>query len=194
MALYGGLDNTKHFEEFGTPLVSQEGVIPAATRKATALANLGVTATAAELNILDGVTATADEINQAADVSGSFEVVTTTNVITAAENGKTYFLNSATGFVTTLPAVAVGLRFTVYLGATQPTSGNHTVVPNAANDNTIFGDYNVAGATVPASAEGSVNFVASTTLPGDKVEFVCDGTNWYISGSAAATGGVTFTT
>ena len=152
------------------------------------------TATAAELNILDGCTATAAELNMAADSSANTEVVTTTNVITAAESGKTFILNSATAFVTTLPAVAAGLRFTFYAGATQVTGGNHTIVPNASNDNTIYGEYLVAGATVPASAEGSINWIADTILPGDKVEVFCDGTNWYVSGAAAATGAITFTT
>ena len=141
-----------------------------------------------------GVNATASEIEQHCDESGITEIVTTTNVILAAESGKTFILNSATEFVTTLPAVAAGLRFTFYAGATQVTGGNHTIIPNASNDNTIFGDYNVAGATVPASAEGSINWVADTMLKGDKVEVFCDGTNWYVSGGAAASGGVTFTT
>ena len=153
-----------------------------------------VTATAAELNILDGVTATAAEINLAADSSANLEVVTTTNVLTAAESGKILILNSATAFVTTLPAVAAGLRFTFIAGATQVTGGNHTIVPNASNDNTIYGETNVAGATVPASAEGSINWVADTILPGDRIDVVCDGTNWYVSGMAAATGAITFTT
>ena len=154
----------------------------------------GITATTAELNILDGVTATAAELNMAADSSANTEIVTTTNVITAAESGTTYILNSATAFVTTLPVVAAGLRFTFYAGATQVTGGNHTIVPNASNDNTIFGEYLVAGATVPASAEGSINWIADTILPGDKVELFCDGTNWYVSGAAAAFGAITFTT
>lgn len=140
------------------------------------------------------VTATAAEINAVADVSGAVEVVTTTNVLTAAESGKILVLNSATAFVTTLPAVSAGLRFTFYAGATQVTGGNHTIVPNASNDNTIYGEYLVAGATIPASAEGSINWIADTILPGDRVEVVCDGTNWYVSGAAAATGAITFTT
>ena len=154
----------------------------------------GVTSTAAELNILDGVTATAAELNMAADSSANIEVVTTTNVLTAAESGKTLILNSATAFVTTLPAVAAGLRFTIIAGATQVTGGNHTVVPNASDDDTIYGETNVAGATVPASAEGSINFIADTMLPGDRIDLICDGTNWYVTGMAAASGAVTFTT
>lgn len=154
----------------------------------------GVTSTAAELNILDGVTATAAEINMAADSSANLEVVTTTNVLTAAESGKILILNSATAFVTTLPAVAAGLRFTIIAGATQVTGGNHTVVPNASDDDTIFGELNVAGASVPGSAEGSINFVADTILPGDRIDLVCDGTNWYVSGMATASGAITMTT
>ena len=42
------------------------------------------------------ITATASEINQHCDESANVETVTTTNVITAAESGKTFILNSAT--------------------------------------------------------------------------------------------------
>jgi hypothetical protein len=151
-----------------------------------------VTSTASELNILDGVTATAAEINQAADSSANTEVVTTTNVITAAESGSTFILNSATAFVSTLPAVAAGLRYTFICGATQVTGGNHTIVPT--DDNTIYGEAVVAGASVPASAEGSINLIADTMLPGDRVDVFCDGTNWYVQATATASGALTFTT
>jgi len=151
-----------------------------------------ITATGAELNILDGVTATAAELNMAADISANSEVVTTTNAIAAAESGTTYILNSATAFVSTLPAAALGLRYTFIAGATQVTGGNHTIVPT--EDNTIYGEYLVAGLTVPASAEGSINWVADTILPGDRLDVFCDGTNWYVSGAAAASGAITFTT
>ncbi len=56
--------------------VAVENVVPiakggtGATTAATALSNLGVTATAAELNILDGVTATAAELNVLDGVAG----------------------------------------------------------------------------------------------------------------------------
>jgi len=153
-----------------------------------------VTSTATELNILDGVTATAAEINQAADTSANTEIVTTTNVIAAAESGSTFILNSATAFVSTLPLVAAGLRFTFICGATQVTGGNHTIVPNASNDNTIYGEGIVAGASVPASAEGSINLIADTMLPGDRIDLFCDGTNWYVQATATASGAITFTT
>ena len=140
------------------------------------------------------VTATAAEINLACDESANIEIVTTTNVLTAAESGKTLILNSATAFVTTLPAKAAGLRFTFIVGATPNTSGNSTIVPNASNDNTIFGEYIVAGLTVPAITEGSINLIASTCSIGDIIHLFCDGTYWYVSGMADVSGSVTFTT
>ena len=140
------------------------------------------------------VTATAAEINLACDESANTEIVTGANVLTAAESGKTLVHNHATGFVTTLPAVAAGLRFTFIVGATPNTSGNSTIIPNAADDNTIFGEYIVAGLTVPAITEGSINLIASTCSIGDIIHLFCDGTYWYVSGMADVSGSVTFTT
>lgn len=151
----------------------------------------GVTSTAAELNILDGVTATAAEINMAADSSANVEVVTGANVITAAESGTTYFLNSATGFASTLPAPAAGLRFT-FIVTTIPTSGNDTIVTNGG-DNVIEGAADVLSTRVLASNEDSINIVASTALIGDRVDVISDGTSWFVTGFSGATGGITFT-
>ena len=67
------------------------------------------------------VNATAAEINQVADESANVENVTATNVITAAESGKTFFLNAVGGFTSTLPAVAAGLRFR-FIVKTAPTT------------------------------------------------------------------------
>ena len=164
---------------------------------------MGANATNAEIVTLDvvetlkvaGTTvgATATELNMAADSSANTEVVTTTNVITAAESGTTFILNSTTAFVSTLPAKAAGLRFRFYAGAAQVTGGNHTVVCSN-DDNTIYGSVTVAGVVIAGTVEGSVNFVADTMLPGDWCEVFNDGTNWYISGQATAAGAITLTT
>lgn len=151
----------------------------------------GITSTVAELNILDGVTATAAEINMAADISANTEVVTTTNVITAAESGTTYFLNAATGWVNTLPAPAVGLRYK-FIVTTQPTSGNITIVSNGGA-NVIEGSADVNSARVLAANEDSINIVASTAIVGDWVEVISDGTSWFVDGFSGAAGGITFT-
>ena len=138
------------------------------------------------------LTATNEEINNACDESSNTELVTTTNAITAAESGKTFVLNSATAFVSTLPALAVGLRYKFYCGATEVTGGNHTIVPT--NDNTIHGECTVAGALVAAADEGSINLVADNFKQGDWIEVFCDGVGWYVSGQVVTSGGCTFTT
>lgn len=137
------------------------------------------------------VTATADELNMAADNSANVEVVVAANVITAAESGKTFFLNHATGFASTLPAPAAGLRFK-FVVTTIPTSGNDTVVTNAGAD-VIEGMADVNSTLVLAANEDSINIVASTALVGDWVEVVSDGTSWFVTGQSGAAGGVTFT-
>lgn len=119
------------------------------------------------------------------------EVVTTTNVITAAESGTSFILNSATAFVSTLPAPAAGLRFRFTIGQTAPSGGNHTVVTNASA-NIIDGGAMVAGAEVSASDEDSINFIDGG-LPGDFVEVWSDGTNWYVNGRATTAAKLTFT-
>jgi hypothetical protein len=100
-------------------------------------------------------------INEVASL-GPTEVVTAANTITAAEGGSTFILNSATGFASTLPAPAAGLSYKFIIGATAPTSGNHTVVTNGGA-NIIYGVVNFT-TSVPASAEDSINFIASTAL------------------------------
>ena len=180
-------DGTCTIELDGSALVSVAG---------TDLSTL--TASAAELNIMDGVGATTAEINMAADSSANTEVVVADNVLTAAESGKTFILNAITAILTTLPAVAAGLRFNFYVGALGVANAqNHIIRTNAANDNTIFGGAIVAGSEVAASAEGDINIVGTsgtTALPGDFVSVFCDGTNWYANGRATTAGAITFTT
>lgn len=122
------------------------------------------------------------------------EIVTTTNVITAAESGKTFYLNNATGFVSTLPAPALGLRFT-FINSLANTSGNHTIVTNASanifkgNQNSVAGD---AGDT--GTSDDTINFVANNSLAGDKVELWSDGTSWFAYAISRVAAGMTFTT
>jgi hypothetical protein len=78
-----------------------------------------VTATAAELNILDGVTATTAEINAAADKSAaSIFSINGDEVITQAEHaGKICVLNKAAGLAITMPeALGKGDVYTFILG------------------------------------------------------------------------------
>jgi hypothetical protein len=160
----------------------------------TELAALGgVTASAAELNIMDGVTATAAEINMAADNSANCEVVTATNVIDAAESGTTYFLNSGTEFVSTLPAPALGLRFTFIVKA-APSGASYTIVTNASGNVIIGLQQSVAGdAGDSGTADDTITFVDGQAVAGDRVDVISDGTSWFAYANSKVAAGITFT-
>lgn len=118
------------------------------------------------------------------------EVVAATNVILAAESGSTFFLNSATEFVSTLPAPALGLRFT-FVVAAAPSGASYTVV--AASGTPIHGmvlSKDLNGATDSGATAGTgvltLTFVDSKSLKGDRAVFISDGTDWFVT---AYTGG-----
>jgi len=134
-----------------------------------------------------------DVISQINDVSTSVEAVTSANTITASESGKTFFLNSATGFASTLPAPAAGLRFT-FIVTVAPTTGNHTIV-TSGSANIIDGNSFISpdAVGVPAVNEDSINFVANQAAIGDNCTLWSDGTKWYVNAFARVAAGVTFT-
>lgn len=116
--------------------------------------------------------------------AGESEVVTATNVITAEESGKTFYLSAAAGFVSTLPTAALGLKFR-FIVKTAPTSNGYTITGTPAA--VIFGTVAANGAEatengIAAASEDNVIFVANQALVGDYVDFESDGTNWYVSG------------
>ena len=89
-------------------------------------------------------------------ISPAIEVVEATNVITADENGKTFFLKAAAGFQSTLPAPAAGLRFT-FIVHTAPTSNGYTIVTNGTTQKVLKGLVVVAddGSGADVSAGGT---------------------------------------
>lgn len=132
---------------------------------------------------LAGLVATAGLLNQAADPTSGSEVVTATNVITAAESGKTFFLNSATEFVSTLPAPAAGLKFKFIVSA-APSGASYTVIC-AASGTLIKGHVLTsqdAGGNADSGTTGelTLTFVDGKAVAGDWAEFQCDGTNWFV--------------
>lgn len=131
---------------------------------------------------LTNKTLTSPTINTAV-VKDATEVVAATNVITAAESGKTFFLSHATEFVSTLPAPAAGLRYN-FIVANAPETASYTIVTNSSA-NVIIGqvyssDLDAAGnADFETSGGDTITFVDSKSVVGDRVEVHCDGTNWY---------------
>jgi len=145
----------------------------------------------------DGTTTTVSLIDLASLNGGTLtESVTTTNVITAAENRTHFILNTATAFVSTLPAPAAGLEFWFHIGATEPTT-THTVVTNASA-NIIVGnlaspDMNAASDVATVTDADTISFIASKALHGDYAHVWSDGTNWYLDGMCKAFDGMTTT-
>lgn len=132
------------------------------------------------------------------DNGTSTEVVTATNVITAAESGKTFFLSSATEFVSTLPAAAAGLRYTFIVTA-APSGADYTITTDSSA-NIIKGQVytlDVNSATDPdfeVTGADTVSFVSAKAVAGDRVDVICDGTNWFVYGFCSVFDAITITT
>lgn len=131
-------------------------------------------------------------------VTDATEVVTATNVIAATETGTTFFLNSATEFVSTLPAPAAGLNFRFIVTA-APSGASYTIVTNASANiikgNIVTNDVNSASdAGFNTSGCDTISFVDSKAVAGDIVEVYCDGTNWFAYGRCSVFDAITFTT
>lgn len=123
------------------------------------------------------------------------EVVTTANVLAATETGSLFFLGSATGFVTTLPAPAAGLNF-MFIVSTAPTSGSHTVI--CASSGTLIkghvltNDVNSAtDSDFGTAGELTLTFVVNKSVAGDRAVFHCDGTNWFVQAACSVFDAIT---
>ncbi len=154
------------------------------TALGSTLAVTGATTLSSTLGVTGATTFTGGVTFSGAIVDNT-EVVAATNVITAAESGKTFFLNVATGFESTLPTAAAGLHFR-FIVATAPTSNGYTITGTPADK--IYGTVACSGAEatingVTASAADNVILVHNEAKIGDLVEFFCDGTNWYVTGN-----------
>jgi hypothetical protein len=152
------------------------------------------TAASCDFNVTNGgidlslLTATAAELNAA--VGDGDEVVTATNVIAATENGRTYYLNAAGGFTSTLPAPALGLRFR-FIVKTAPTTSY--VITTTSGADILYGMMLERAGTAGVAGAGrdTFNFVANQSIIGDWVEFYSDGVNYYYHGMVDVAAGNT---
>lgn len=118
---------------------------------------------------------------------------TAASTLTAADSGKTIFLNSATEFVTTLPLPAAGLRFTFIVKA-APVGTAYTVVTNGGANIIKGQQYNAAGAAGDTgTADDTITFVESSSVAGDRVELISDGTSWFAYAFCTLAASITFT-
>jgi len=131
-------------------------------------------------------------------LGSSFEDTTATNILTSTECGKTLTLNSATEFVTTLPAPVAGCKFSFFVKA-APSGASYTIVTNASA-NVIVGhvltnDVNSAtDADFEASGGDTISLVDAKSVVGDSVSVVSDGTSWFVTIETSVFDGATITT
>lgn len=117
------------------------------------------------------------------------ETLTADTTLTVADSGKLYLLD-AIGEEILLPTELVaGVEFEFMLIAATATS-NWTIV---SGTDVIEGYAAVNYATILASNENTISFVATKGIAGDTVKVVCDGTSWHATGVASVAATITFT-
>ena len=141
--------------------------------------------------------ATATSLATTAGVTGpdASEIVIATNVITAAESGKTFFLTAATEFASTLPTPAQGLHYRFIVTA-APSGASYTVATDSAAQILAGRVHSVAGdaGDVETAATGTtITFVDGQSVVGDFADVYSDGTSWFAICSSAVAAGVTIT-
>lgn len=123
------------------------------------------------------------------------EVLAATATLTAADSGKTLYLNHATEFATTLPAPALGLKFR-FIVAAAPSGADYTVVTAAAAQVMVGSVHSAAGDagdTETTLGATTITFVGGQSVMGDMADVESDGTNWYVKAWSAVAAGVTLT-
>lgn len=127
----------------------------------------------------------------------SAEVVSAANVITAAESGRTFFLNSGTEFASTLPAPALGVYYDFIVTA-APSGASYTVVTEGGCQimagHVLTSGFADSGSDVETTATGTtVTFVDGVSVVGDRAHVISDGTSWFVSCICAVEAGITIT-
>ena len=121
--------------------------------------------------------------------------LTAASTLTAAQSGGVFFLNSATEFATTLPAPALGLKYTFIVKA-APASASYTIV-TGSSANVIKGVQVTAedagGSGDSGTADDTITFVDGQAVAGDMVTVISDGTSWFAYATTKLVAGLTFT-
>lgn len=112
------------------------------------------------------------------------ETLTASKTLTAADTGTTYFI--ATDALTiTLPACATAGAGTTYKFVNSGADGNNiiTISPNSAD--AIWGTITLAASVVDLGGADNKDLIntKATSIKGDSVEIVCDGTDWFVQNS-----------
>tara|TARA_A100001201_G_scaffold35987_1_gene37994 strand:- start:11265 stop:11684 length:420 start_codon:yes stop_codon:yes gene_type:complete len=128
--------------------------------------------------------------NDVERIFNDVDTVSAAVTLTAADSGKWYKLDASAGVTVTLPSVKSGLNFRFVVASAFATT--NFIIDSAEGDN-INGILVVNGASVAASGEDQINFVASAESIGDFVELWSDGSNWFVYGIGNSAGSITAT-
>lgn len=121
-----------------------------------------------------------------------------------SDNGKTFFLNAAAEFTTTLPSIAdVGPGFKVtFIIKAAPVGADYVITEYATDDTNIIIVNGIVELEVDTNNDGPsstgctfLTSISGATLgkAGDRVVFESDGTNWFCHGQSILDGGWTAT-
>lgn len=129
--------------------------------------------------------------NGFASGTGSAESMTAATTLVAADNGKTFYLNTAGGFAVTLPAPTAGY-YVKFVAATAPTTAYTINTASAANliHGQICTSEDAAGSVSCVAASDIINFVANLAIIGDWCAVESDGTSWFVTGMCAVQDGM----
>lgn len=111
------------------------------------------------------------------------KVLTAATTILPENSGRTFFLNSTTEFVTTLPTPVNGFECE-FIVTGAPSGANYTIVTNSSA-NIIKGqvyssDLNAASdGDFETSGGDTITLVDAKAVAGDRVVLRCDGTNYF---------------
>jgi hypothetical protein len=126
---------------------------------------------------------------------GSHKELTATYSVPQSENGTTYYLNSGTEFVTTLPAPFLGAEYEFIVKA-APSGASYTVV-TGSSANVIKGvqltAQDAGGSGDSGTADDTISFVDGQAVAGDRVLVKSDGTSWFAYAFSKVLAGITFT-
>ena len=111
-----------------------------------------------------------------------------TKTLTAADSGTTYFINCGTvSVVAQLPTPQAGLTFKFILVTASDDEGTKDfLVDTGSSTVDMGGNIMVAGAILEITNATSAIMMdgsGGALTVGDYLQFDCDGTDWYVSGS-----------
>lgn len=149
------------------------------------------------VRVIPAGSGTVESILQEANGAASFETLTAARTLVAADSGKIFYLGVAGGLTATLPLLSAAQGFhATFIVSVAPTT-DYVIATNATDVDKMVGGVHSSQAT-SADTETTVgadqfNFIANSSVIGDRFDIFTDGVAWYGRGFTALTASGTFT-